>query len=405
MFFLVLLIALPALTILWWFAADRAVRGRRGARVAVALFTASLLAMLALLFTIRGAGLPMMLPKLILAPTYLWYLLVLPMTVIAMAVGYGTAVVIRVAKKFSRPRETVIPENAEPNNAAMMSRRELLRATVAVAPPLLLLGATGRAIADVDDFDIRTLDLPVVDLPPVLDGLTITHLSDVHVGRFTNGKTLSAIVEAVNGLNSEAVVFTGDLIDYAMRDLPEGIAMLKDIVAPGGIYFCEGNHDLFEDRAGFERAMFKAQNVNFLLNEAAVSTIRGSAIQWMGLQWGGARGSRGEALAANFEAMMKNSPIASDAFPILLAHHPHALDVARGAKIPLTLAGHTHGGQLMLTRGVGAGPMMWKYWSGIYRSGAATTFINNGAGNWFPLRINAPAEVVQLRLRRENRNA
>jgi predicted MPP superfamily phosphohydrolase len=87
-------------------------------------------------------------------------------------------------------------------------------------------------------------------------------------------------------------------------------------------------------------------------------------------------------------------------FPILLTHHPHAFDVAADAGIPLTLAGHTHGGQLMLSDHIGAGSMMFKYWSGLYRRGNSALVVSNGVGNWFPLRINAPAEIVHITLRR-----
>ena len=89
----------------------------------------------------------------------------------------------------------------------------------------------------------------------------------------------------------------------------------------------------------------------------------------------------------------------SDAFPILLAHHPHAFDPAAAAGLPLVLSGHTHGGQLMLTKNIGVGPMRFRYWSGIYEKPASRLFVNNGVGNWFPLRINAPPEIVKLTLR------
>jgi predicted MPP superfamily phosphohydrolase len=88
------------------------------------------------------------------------------------------------------------------------------------------------------------------------------------------------------------------------------------------------------------------------------------------------------------------------AFPIFLAHHPHLFDGAAAAGLPLVLAGHTHGGQLMLSDNVGVGPLRFRYWSGTYRRGDARLFVNNGVGNWFPLRVNAPAEIVKLTLRR-----
>lgn len=88
------------------------------------------------------------------------------------------------------------------------------------------------------------------------------------------------------------------------------------------------------------------------------------------------------------------------AFPILLAHHPHAFDRAVEHKIPLTLAGHTHGGQVMLTSKIGPGSAMYRYWSGIYQKAGQALVVSNGTGNWFPIRINAPAEIIHLTLKK-----
>ena len=68
--------------------------------------------------------------------------------------------------------------------------------------------------------------------------------------------------------------------------------------------------------------------------------------------------------------------------------------------MPLTLAGHTHGGQLMLTESIGAGPALFKYWSGLYRRESSALVVSNGVGNWFPLRVNAPAEIIHITLHR-----
>jgi hypothetical protein len=96
------------------------------------------------------------------------------------------------------------------------------------------------------------------------------------------------------------------------------------------------------------------------------------------------------------ELMQQRQP---DAFPILLAHHPHAFDAAVEADLPLTLSGHTHGGQLMLDSKHGFGPAMFRYWSGLYARERSQMIVSNGVGNWFPIRINAPAEIVHLTLR------
>jgi predicted MPP superfamily phosphohydrolase len=69
----------------------------------------------------------------------------------------------------------------------------------------------------------------------------------------------------------------------------------------------------------------------------------------------------------------------------------------------LVLAGHTHGGQIMLTKNIGAGPMRFRYWTGRYYDpeSESNLIVSNGVGDWFPLRINAPAEIVHLTLHPE----
>jgi hypothetical protein len=134
--------------------------------------------------------------------------------------------------------------------------------------------------------------------------------------------------------------------------------------------------------------------------------VRGVPVQLLGLRWGwpafieraDRRRSPDEAIEASMGSLIpRRDP---DAFSILLAHHPHAFDIAVRAKIPLTLAGHTHGGQLHLSPGVGFGPWMYRYWTGLYQEDASSLIVSNGVGNWFPLRINAPAEIIHLTLRR-----
>jgi predicted MPP superfamily phosphohydrolase len=71
-------------------------------------------------------------------------------------------------------------------------------------------------------------------------------------------------------------------------------------------------------------------------------------------------------------------------------------------EFPLTLAGHTHGGQLMLTKNFGFGSPgdVSATGRGFTRRAESKLVVSNGVGNWFPLRINAPAEIIHLTLRR-----
>src|SRR5262249_11454453 len=130
--------------------------------------------------------------------------------------------------------------------------------------------------------------------------------------------------------------------------------------------------------------------------------VRGVPIQFLGIRWGqmvdGAhRKSNNTVIHDAVQRVLAQRD--ASAFPILLGHHPHAFDAAKEAGIPLTLSGHTHGGPLMLNERLGAGALFIRYWSGLYQSGNSSLVVSNGAGNWFPLRINAPAEIVKITLK------
>jgi predicted MPP superfamily phosphohydrolase len=161
----------------------------------------------------------------------------------------------------------------------------------------------------------------------------------------------------------------------------------------------EGNHDLIEDGAEFERRV-KLSGIPFLLDQSAIVEVRGLPVQLLGLSWTRARENRDAAIAQSVHALLEQRR--ADLFPILLAHHPHAFDAAAEAKLPLILSGHTHGGQLMLNEKLGCGPAIFRYWSGLYTRGESQLIVSNGVGNWFPLRVNAPAELIHLTLRRAN---
>jgi predicted MPP superfamily phosphohydrolase len=133
-----------------------------------------------------------------------------------------------------------------------------------------------------------------------------------------------------------------------------------------------------------------------LVDESHIVPIRGHLVELLGLPW-----NHDEHRIADSVRRLGRQ-LAPGAFPILLAHHPHAFDAAAAAGIPLTVSGHTHGGQLMLTDSVGFGPLMYRYWTGLYRKpehNGAALVVSNGVGNWFPLRTGAPAEIIHLTLR------
>ena len=397
---LIIILSLLVLDLVCWFSADRLLRraGWKGrVRILHSFFFGFQLAGLLAVILSRRSEAWDQLPKFVMAAVYLWHLVILPLIVPLTVIGGIVTLGLWVSRKI-RERET----GAAPTGGAGMSRRAFLAATAAFAPQLFTVGLTAIALRQLEQFRIRRLTIPIRDLPSALDGLTIAHVSDMHAGRFTRSAVLREMTAAANDLRSELILVTGDLINGALHELPEGIAAIRRLDARSGVYMIEGNHDLFPGREAFESRV-KNSGIPLLINEAEQLTVRGHPVQLLGQRWGGPvfrrrEGNDDATIAASFaELLTLRDPAA---FPILLAHHPHAFDPAAAAQIPLTLAGHTHGGQLMLNAETGFGPLMFRYWSGHYTKGDSHLIVSNGVGNWFPLRTSAPAEIIHLTLRR-----
>jgi predicted MPP superfamily phosphohydrolase len=329
-------------------------------------------------------------PKFTVSAIFLWHFIGLGLLTL---IGVALIPIWLGAKIISNKGPAKVEQSA-----SGWSRREFLRFSAGILPPLFTFGLTGIAMAQLNSFRVRRFVLPIVDLPSALDGMTIAQVSDMHVGRFTNGEVLEKTVRAVNDLGADLVLLTGDLINDALADLDTGLELARRMEARFGVAIIEGNHDLIEDPRAFERRV-RASGIPFLLNESMIVDVRGFPVQLLGTRWPRVYGEgRDAAIAADVENVLEHRD--PSAFPILLAHHPHAFDAAADAKLPLTLSGHTHGGQLMLNEALGFGPAMFRYWSGLYERGASRMIVSNGVGNWFPLRVNAPAEIVHLTLRR-----
>ena len=387
--YLLIIFAVPLLSLGWWIWADRRLRGlgKIGSKARVALGLAVLFILLGFVWVLLGRRhlLAVPLPAEWYALVLLWGLIFLPLLGVPMMVVWSLgSIVRRIFGKKSIPHDPAVQR---------WTRREWLAGGLVSMPVWATFGTTAFSLPRLTRFRVRELTVSIKELPTALDGMRIAHVTDTHVGKFTRGAVLDEIVAATNRLEADLVLFTGDLIDNTLDDLPLAVRMLQRLRSGSGLFVIEGNHDLFEDPAGFEKGV-RAGGLAMLRNEAATVTVRGVPVQILGIVWNHA--------AAQMNRDVDQVAALRDpaAFPILLAHHPHAFDRAADLGFPLTLAGHTHGGQLMLTPEFGAGPAMFRYWSGLYQKLSSALVVSNGTGNWFPLRVNAPAEIIHLTLRR-----
>jgi len=395
--FLLILFGIPLLSLAYWVWAHRRLwklRARPALHIAVAGSMLLLLLGYGWIMLSRLNVIQTQVPAWLYALVLIWALVILPLMAVPLMTGWS---LLNAAKGLTARLTGESPPPAAPAAAAgePMTRRQMLGTTAIALPMIATFGSTAISIPQKKHFRVRELTVHLPELPQALDGIRIAHISDTHVGKFTRGKLLHELSDATNRLQADLVLLTGDLIDHSIDDLPEALDMIQRMNPGSGLFTIEGNHDLFEGVEPFVSGV-RERGIRLLRDESAIVQVRGRPVQLMGISWHG-RGGGIEDLVDR--AADQRDP---DAFPILLAHHPHAFDRAAERGIPLTLAGHTHGGQIMLTPEIGPGPMMFKYWSGEYRKkeSGRSLVVSNGAGNWFPLRTAAPAEIVHITLRR-----
>jgi predicted MPP superfamily phosphohydrolase len=381
------------LDILWWIVSAR-LANHGIARAVISVFIiAMMLGLIAIIAARMSRGdWDRLIPKFAVSAIFIWHFIGLGLLAL---IGMALIPILFGHKILSRKALAKTEHSADSSG---WSRREFLRFSAAMLPPVFTVSLTGIAMAQLNNVRVRRFVLPIADLPKELDGVTIAQVSDMHVGRFTKGEVLQKTVRLVNEMRADLVLLTGDLINDALADLDAGLELARAMEARFGLAIIEGNHDLIENPREFETRV-KASGLPFLLDESTSLSVHGFPVQLLGLRWTRVRGEGRDAAIRGEVRKLLDLRIA-DAFPILLAHHPHAFDAAADADLPLTLSGHTHGGQLMLNEQLGFGPALFRYWSGLYTRGRSKLIVSNGVGNWFPLRVNAPAEIVHLTLRR-----
>ena len=281
-----------------------------------------------------------------------------------------------------------------------LSRRQFLaRATYAYAAAGVGLSAYGIFSAE---------RLPVVtrrtlffrDLPLPLNGLRIAHLSDVHAGVLMREDKMQELVKQTNALGADLILQTGDMIDISQSFIPEYVRAFRDLRAPLGVVTVLGNHDRYTGQDAVIRGV-KDSGQTFIRNESHIIERGGAALALIGLD--DPRNWRADdPQDQDLEAALRQTPPAREAFRILLAHRPGAFDGAIPRGIPLTLAGHIHGGQFYIpVIGWSPGRLITKYVMGHFENGASQLYVSRGIGTvGIPLRVFAPPEIALFELRR-----
>jgi len=315
-------------------------------------------------------------------------------------VGKGVLWTVRRASFVVRGRPNEAPDVRRTTDDARVSRRQFLaRATYAYGAIGVGFSAYGIWSAErLPSITRRTLVFP--DLPPALNGLRIAHLSDVHAGIHMSEEKMREIVKQTNALGADLIVQTGDMIDISQSFIPDYVRAFRDLQAPLGVVTVLGNHDRYTGQDAVIRGVKDAGQV-FVKNGVHVIERGGAALALVGID--DPRNWRADdPQDEDLDQALRLTPPAKDAFRILLAHRPGAFDGAAPRAIPLTLAGHIHGGQFYLpVVGWSPGRLITKYVMGHFQNGSSQLYVSRGIGVvGVPLRVFVPPEIGLFELRR-----
>ena len=173
------------------------------------------------------------------------------------------------------------------------------------------------------------------------DGLKIVHFSDLHYLRITNKETTQSIIEEINLLNPDIVVFTGDLIDKDYKPNDKDISNLKELLtsikSKYGKYSVLGEHDIkVEDTI---KDIYISSN--FTLLDNSYDVIYGNNNNKLFI--GGLSNNPDIDKVMNY--FTENEDIN---YKIILVHEPDYIDTitSKYNNTNLVLAGHSHNGQI-----------------------------------------------------------
>jgi predicted MPP superfamily phosphohydrolase len=314
-------------------------------------------------------------------------------------------------------------------------RRYFFRAATAAAGAAPFLGAMYGYAAERLKYQVRREEIPISNLNPALDGLSIVQISDIHLGGYMTRTQVRRAVEMANELGAHLAVVTGDFITGASDPLPDCIDEIRQLRAPLGTWGCNGNHEIYARVESLAQSLFAQAGMKLLRGGNAQLTFNGAQFNLMGVDYQRERTAEGhkKQTLTNVEQLVRR-----DMPNILLSHNPNSFPRAAELGIELSLAGHTHGGQIqveILDHRLSPARFITDYVAGLYQrpllapsldaprfsrvdgyseaprisrvpavlnpTGMASLYVNRGLGTvGAPVRIGVPPEITLIVLRR-----
>jgi hypothetical protein len=305
------------------------------------------------------------------------------------------------------------------------SRRYFFRAASVLAGAAPFAGAVYGFTTERLNYRVRRIEIPIPNLAPALDGMKIAQISDIHMSAFMSRDSVRRAVDMTNDLGSDLTVVTGDLITTSRDPIADCVEEVSRLHAPLGVFGCNGNHEIYADAEQLAGELFAQHGMKMLRQENAVLEYRGAKFNLIGVDYQRERNLNGHRtlMLSDMESLIRR-----DLPNILLSHNPNSFDRAAELGVELSLAGHTHGGQIqveILDHRLTPARFISEYIAGLFERpmfmssrnflvhaepdapagtptpNASRLYVNRGLGTvGAPVRLGVPPEISLIVLRR-----
>jgi len=369
--------------------------------------------------------------------TGLWFFSAL-FAFLAVKIVHGLERVWRLLHTATAKHAQPAPRNAGPSASYLPEvvpdpgRRYFFRAATAAAGAAPFITAMYGFAAERLNYQVRRIEIPIPNLPSALDGMQIVQISDIHLSGYMSRTQVRRAVDMANDLSADLAVVTGDLITGMGDPIADCVDEIRHLRAPLGIWGCNGNHEIYaraEDEAGY---LYAQAGMHLLRQQNAQLSFKGAPFNLIGVDYQRERTSKGQ----RQPTLAQVEPLVRRDMPnILLSHNPNSFNRAAELGIELSLAGHTHGGQIqveILDHRLSPARFITDYIAGLYQrpmfapapnerassvasasrkfnpslfaspsSPMAHIYVNRGLGTvGAPVRLGVPPEISLIVLRR-----
>jgi len=379
------LLLLPAATDVWYFACRPKSRRRRWLPALVALVDLLPWAGVVLFWLVRDNT-----DRVMLAAMWIFYvylLLTLPRMVYYLVRAFGSGRTARVLA---------------------------LAAAAGVAGVLIQGAVSGRR-----RIVVRRVVLHCPRLPQAFDGLRVAQFTDLHLGTLIDpASELGALVDSLNALDADLVIFCGDLVNIRYTELDTAaMRRLGGIRSRCGTYSVTGNHDTgryirdtlaLAPEASLAALLERQRTMGWRVLDNRTVTLRrgGDSITLSGIAYDPALVlQRHDRTLPDYDFGDTYRDVPKTAFNITAAHIPQLWEKITAAGYgDLTLSGHVHSMQCKIRlfgRAFSPARLFYPRWSGLYEEQGRRLYVNDGIGCvGFPMRIGADPEITLFELRR-----